>query len=33
MMPDTGTDGASVPFGGMLTFQRFVAVQKALLPR
>ena len=33
MMPEPGADDGSVPFGGMLTLQRFVAVQQALLPR
>jgi hypothetical protein len=32
-MPDAGVADPSVPFGGALTFPRFVAVQKALLPR
>jgi hypothetical protein len=33
MMPDAGVADPSVSFTGALTFQRFVAVQKALLPR
>jgi hypothetical protein len=28
-MPEPGADDVSVPFGGVLTFERFVAVQKA----
>jgi hypothetical protein len=30
---DAGAEGAAVPFGGTLTFERFLQLQKALRPR